>query len=56
MGQVLCIYKRYKFQNLINDTNSKYLKIVLNKLINCKYTSKLNIRKITKLFDELLNN
>ena len=54
--QAFFIYKRYKFEKFINDTNSKYLKIVLNKIINCKYTSKLNIRKIKKIFVDFLIN
>ena len=54
--QAFFIYKRYKFEKFINDTNSKYLKIVLNKIINCKYTSKLNIRKIKNIFVDFLIN
>ena len=51
IGQAIYIYKRYQFYNFINDTNNfSYLKGVLNKLINCKYLSKLNNRKIRKLF------
>ena len=50
IGQVFYIYKRYKFYSFNNDTNCIYLKSVLNKIINCKYLNKLNIRKIKKLF------
>ena len=50
IGQVFYIYIRYKFYTFNNDTNCIYLKSVLNKIINCKYLNKLNIRKIKKLF------
>ena len=48
--QALIIYKSYKVNKYNNDTNSNYLKSVLKKIINCKYLSKLNSRKIKKLF------
>ena len=50
IGQVFYIYKRYKFNSFNNDTNCIYLKSVLYKIINCTYITKLNIRKIKKLF------
>ena len=52
IAQALCIYKKYKLNKYINDTNSNYLKSVLKKIIKCKYLSKLNSRKIKKLFRE----
>ena len=50
IGQVFYIYKRYKINSFNNDTNCIYLKSVLYKIINCTYITKLNIRKIKKLF------
>ena len=50
IDQVFYIYKRYKFNSFNNDTNCIYLKSVLYKIINCTYITKLNIRKIKKLF------
>ena len=51
IGQVIYIYKRYHHHKIINDINNfYYLKSVFNKIINCKYLSKLNHRKIRKLF------
>ena len=50
VGQALYIYKRYNITKYNNDPNSNYLKSVLNKIINCKYLNKLNIRKLSKLY------
>ena len=40
----------------VKDMNSYYLKSVLNKIINCKYLSKLNIRKLKTIFSSFLIN
>ena len=56
VGQAIYIYKRYHFNKFKNDTNSFYLKFVLNKIINCKYLNKLNKRKLNKLFNSFLTN
>ena len=56
VGQAIYIYKRYHFNKFNNDTNSFYLKYVLNKIINCKYLNKLNKRKLNKLFNSFLTN
>ena len=56
VGQAFYIYKRY-YNNITkfnNDSNSYYLKYVLNKIINCIYISKLNKRKIIKIFKSLI--
>ena len=50
VGQAINIHNRYKMTKFNNDLNSYYLKSVLNKIINCMYISKLNIRKLKKLF------
>ena len=55
IDQALYIYKGYKINRYINNTNSNYLKSILKKIFNCKYTSKLNKRKIKKLFITFFN-
>ena len=53
IGQALYIhykYSKYNITKLHNNTNSYYLKLVLNKIINCKYLNKLNKRKLKRLF------
>ena len=55
IDQALYIYKGYKVNRYINNTNSNYLKSILKKIFNCKYTSKLNKRKIKKLFITFFN-
>ena len=55
IDQALYIYKGYKIKRYINNTNSNYLKSILKKIFNCKYTSKLNKRKIKKLFITFFN-
>ena len=50
VGQAIYIYDRYNVSKFIKSHNSYYLKSVLNKLIKCKYLSKLNIRKLKKQF------
>ena len=49
VGQALYIRNKYSITDF-NDSNTIYLKSVLNRIINCKYLSKLNQRKLTKLF------
>ena len=56
VGQAFYIYKKY-YNNITrfnNDPNSYYLKYVLNKIINCIYISKLNKRKILKIFKSFI--
>ena len=55
IDQALYIYKGYKINRYNNNTNSNYLKSILKKIFNCKYTSKLNKRKIKKLFITFFN-
>ena len=55
IDQALYIYKGYKIKRYINNTNSNYLKSILKKIFNCKYTSKLNKRKIKKIFITFFN-
>ena len=55
IDQALYIYKGYKINRYINNTNSNYLKSIIKKIFNCKYTSKLNKRKIKKLFITFFN-
>jgi len=55
VGQAVYIHNRYNINNFNNNQNSFYLKSVLNKIIKCKYLSKLNLRKIKKLFSSFLN-
>jgi hypothetical protein len=50
IGQALYIYNRYNITKFNNTSNCYYLKFVLNKIINCSYLSKLNRRKIQKVF------
>ena len=50
VGQALYIYKRYRFKEYNNNTNSKFFSYVLNKLIKCKYLNKLNQRRLKKIF------
>ena len=53
IGQALYIhykYSKYNITKLNNNTNSFYLKFVLNKILNCKYLNKLNKRKLKRLF------
>ena len=52
IDQAIYIYKRYKIYKYINDTNTNYLKSVLKKIINCEYLSKLNNRKLKKIFSD----
>ena len=54
IGQAIYIHDRYNINKFNNNPNSFYLKYVLNKIIKCKYLSKLNIRKIRKLFSSFL--
>ena len=49
VGQALYIKKRYSMIKF-NNSNTIYLKEVLNKIIKCKYLSKLNRRRLKKLF------
>ena len=49
IGQAMYIYNRYNLTKFNNDTNSIYLKAVLNKINQYKYLSKLNKRKLNKL-------
>ena len=56
VGQAFYIYNRF-YNNITkfnNDSNSYYLKYVLNKIINCIYISKLNKRKIIKIFKSFI--
>ena len=48
--QAIYIKNRYNIDKYNNDANFLYLKLVLNKFINCKYLNKINMRKIKKLF------
>ena len=50
VGQAKYIHDKYNITKFSNDSNSFYLKSVLNKIINCKYLNKLNNRKLKKLF------
>ena len=50
IGQALYINKRYNITKFNNSSNSYYLKYVLKKIMNCNYLSKLNRRKIKKIF------
>ena len=52
IGQALYIHYKYSKYNItkLNNTNSYYLKFVLNKTLNCKYLNKLNKRKLKRLF------
>ena len=50
VGQALYIKSKYLKTKLNNDSNSIYLRSVLNKIIKCKYLSKLNKRKLKKIF------
>ena len=52
IGQALYIYKRYNFNTFTNDIKSNYFRIVLNKIIKCKYLKKKNARKIKKIFSD----
>ena len=52
IGQAFYIYKRYNFNVFNNDTNSIYLRQVLNKIIKCKYLNKKNKRKLSKIFSD----
>ena len=49
VGQALYIKNRYKIKKF-NDSITIYLKSVLNKIINCKQLSKLNKRRLKKMF------
>ena len=49
VGQALYIKNRYKIKKF-NDSITIYLKSVLNKIINCKQLSKLNKRRLIKMF------
>ena len=49
VGQALYIKNRYKIKKF-NDSITIYLKSVLNKIINCKQLSKLNRRRLKKMF------
>ena len=51
VGQALYIYNRYNITKMNNNSNSYYLKSVLNKIINCIYINKLNKRKLKRLFN-----
>ena len=53
IGQAIYIHERYNINNF-NNPNSFYLKYVLNKIMKCKYLSKLNNRKIKELFSSFL--
>ena len=50
VAQALYIYDRYNITTFIKSHNSYYLKSVLNKLIKCKYLSKLNIKRLKRQF------
>lgn len=56
IGQAIYIHDRYNITKFSKDMNSYYLKSVLNKIINCKYLSKLNIRKLKTIFSSFLIN
>ena len=56
IGQAIYIRDRYNITKFSKDMNSYYLKSVLNKIINCKYLSKLNIRKLKTIFSSFLIN
>ena len=49
VGQALYIKNRYKIKKF-NDSIIIYLKSVLNKILNCKHLSKLNRRRLKKVF------
>ena len=49
VGQALYIKNRYKIKKF-NDSIIVYLKSVLNKIHNCKHLSKLNRRRLKKVF------
>ena len=49
VGQALYIKNRYKIKKF-NDSITIYFNSVLNKIINCKHLSKLNKRRLKKLF------
>ena len=51
VGQLFYIYKRYNYFKFNNDTNSYILKNIISKImIRDKFLSKLNKRKIKKIF------
>ena len=54
-GELFLLDIIFDFSGNNNNTNSNYLKSILKKIFNCKYTSKLNKRKIKKLFITFFN-
>ena len=54
VGQAIYIQDRYNISIFSNDSNSYYLKYVLNKIIKFIYLSKSNIRKLKKIFSSFL--
>ena len=55
LGQALYIKNRYDINKFINDSNSYYLKNVLDKIINSNYIYKQNKRKLKKYFSNYFN-
>ena len=54
VGQAFYIHDRYNINKFNKDRNSYYLKYVLNKIMKFKYISKLNYRKLKKIFISFL--
>ena len=55
VGQLFYIYKRYNYSKFNNDKNSFLLKKVISKIfLDGKFLSKVNIRKIKKLFKSFI--
>ena len=54
-GQALYIKNRYGINKFNNDSNSYYLKNVLDKIINSNYIYKQNKRKLKKYFSDYFN-
>ena len=45
VNEALFIKRTYKINNYSNNTNNKYLKTILNKIVNCPFITGKNKKK-----------